>query len=73
MALNDILKETGVTKGALYHHFPNKKALGLAVVASIRRMVQEFWLDPLADTDDPIAGLEGILGAARTKVSASRR
>ena len=68
-SLSTILDETGLTKGALYHHFPNKKALGLAVVASIRRMVQEFWLDPLADTDDPIAGLEGILGAARTALA----
>lgn len=30
-SLGNILKKTGVTKGALYHHFPNKQALGYAV------------------------------------------
>jgi TetR/AcrR family transcriptional regulator, transcriptional repressor for nem operon len=30
--ISAILAETGLTKGALYHYFPSKKALGLAVV-----------------------------------------
>jgi len=28
---HDIVREAGVTGGALHHHFPTKKALGLAV------------------------------------------
>ena len=28
----NILTTTGLTKGALYHHFPSKKDLGLAVI-----------------------------------------
>lgn len=31
-SLSAILAETGLTKGALYHYFPSKKDLGLAVV-----------------------------------------
>lgn len=31
-SVSAILAETGLTKGALYHYFPGKKALGLAVV-----------------------------------------
>ncbi|MFJ5680521.1 ScbR family autoregulator-binding transcription factor [Streptomyces sp. NPDC093097] len=31
-ALTDILKRAGVTKGALYFHFPSKEALALAVI-----------------------------------------
>ncbi|MDH3646554.1 MAG: TetR/AcrR family transcriptional regulator [Gammaproteobacteria bacterium] len=34
-SLDNILRRTGVTKGALYHHFPNKLALGYAVVDEI--------------------------------------
>lgn len=34
-SLDNILRRTGVTKGALYHHFPNKTALGYAVVDEI--------------------------------------
>lgn len=34
-SLDNILKNTGVTKGALYHHFPNKNALGYAVVEEL--------------------------------------
>lgn len=34
-SLDNILRRTGVTKGALYHHFPNKIALGYAVVDEI--------------------------------------
>ncbi len=34
-SLSKILKNTGLTKGALYHHFPDKRALGLAVIKEV--------------------------------------
>ncbi len=34
-SIDNILARTGVTKGALYHHFPNKAALGQAVVSEV--------------------------------------
>ncbi len=34
-SLNNILAHTGVTKGALYHHFPNKTELGYAVIEEV--------------------------------------
>lgn len=34
-SLDDIIGRTGLTKGALYHHFPNKTALGYAVVDEV--------------------------------------
>lgn len=52
-SLDRILARTGVTKGALYHHFPNKAALGQAVVDEVLfKRMQENWRllnDP--DTD----------------------
>ena len=58
-SVDSILARAGVTKGALYHHFPNKVALGYAIV---EELIGEFMADglltPLKDTDDPIAALQ---------------
>lgn len=60
--LNTILAKAGVTKGALYHHFAGKDALGHAVIEQvIARITQDKWLAPLDDVDDPIDALIGIL------------
>jgi AcrR family transcriptional regulator len=43
-----ILAAAGVTKGALYHHFESKEALGHAVVDEvIAEMNRDKWLRPL--------------------------
>ncbi len=55
-SLDRIIEHVGVTKGALYHHFPSKKALGYAVVDEVIRPRHiEEWIQPLQSTDDPIA------------------
>jgi TetR/AcrR family transcriptional regulator, transcriptional repressor for nem operon len=42
--VNAILAAAGVTKGALYHHFENKEALGYAVVDEvIASRTREKW------------------------------
>lgn len=68
-SLNDILADTGLTKGALYHHFPNKQALGLALLDSIEQAVAQLWLRHLADCDDPIEALQSNLAAAVQQLS----
>ena len=61
-SLDAILTHAGVTKGALYHHFPNKTALGYAVVDEvICKILLQRWLEPVEAADDPIAALEEIL------------
>lgn len=61
-SLSRILEHTGLTKGALYHHFPNKLALGYAVVDELLAMyMQSLWLEPLANTDDPVVTIEKAL------------
>jgi AcrR family transcriptional regulator len=60
--LNDILTDTGLTKGAFYHHFPTKIALGLAIVdETLRDYVESWWLKPLEGAEDPVAALARIL------------
>ena len=34
-SIANILRDTGLTKGALYHHFPTKQELGLAVIKEV--------------------------------------
>ena len=36
-SIANILQNTGLTKGALYHHFPTKRDLGLAVIDEVIR------------------------------------
>ena len=59
-SLSRILDEAGVTKGALFHHFPEGKLqLGHAVVDEvIGPLLRQRWLEPLQAGDDPIAALK---------------
>jgi TetR/AcrR family transcriptional regulator, transcriptional repressor for nem operon len=62
-SLDTILAEAGVTKGALYHHFPDKAALGHAVVEEmVRQSLLERWLGVLErQAGDPVTALQGML------------
>jgi AcrR family transcriptional regulator len=66
--LNAILAEAGVTKGALYHHFDNKEALGYAVVDEvIATMTHEKWVRPLKNSQNPIDTLLHIIQSTSLK------
>ena len=61
-SIETILASAGVTKGALYHHFKNKEALGYAVVEEIiSPNVRGTWVRPLESVKDPIGALIGIV------------
>jgi TetR/AcrR family transcriptional repressor of nem operon len=62
-SLETILTRAGVTKGALYHHFPDKAALGLAVIDEVvKGLLLQRWLGLLAEpTRDPLGALQRIL------------
>lgn len=55
----DIMAKAQVTGGALHHHFPTKKALGLAVVRErVAKAVEETWIDPVLVAK---RGIDGVL------------
>lgn len=61
--LDAILARAGLTKGALYHHFPDKAALGYAVVEEVvKGLLLERWLSGLAQpAADPLTALQSTL------------
>jgi TetR/AcrR family transcriptional repressor of nem operon len=60
--LDTILASAGVTKGALYHHFKNKEALGYSVVEEVIAPDNRgTWVLPLQSVKDPIEALIGIV------------
>lgn len=60
--LDRILAQAKVTKGALYHHFGSKEALGYALVDEvILEMTRQKWLIPLEKGEDPIDTLIAVI------------
>lgn len=61
-SLNNILAKTGLTKGALYHHFPDKDRLGHAVIEEVVRAgLEAMVFAPLREADEPLETLREII------------
>jgi len=56
-SLDAVVARAGVTKGALYHHFESKQAVGLAVVTELLGGWIRQLSESLAAAADPIAAL----------------
>ncbi|MEW5964328.1 MAG: TetR/AcrR family transcriptional regulator [Pseudomonadota bacterium] len=74
LRVDTLLAKAGLTKGAFYHHFESKTALGLAVIDELLAGLADLvWRQHLAQYDDPIEGIEasasfalGLLGPRAT-------
>ncbi len=65
----DILKESGVKRGSLYHYFPSKKELGFAAIDEMMRLhVEEGAARHLRTNDHPIDRLLKVLDDLPTAV-----
>jgi AcrR family transcriptional regulator len=64
-ALDTIVERAQVTKGALYHHFPSKQALGYAVLDEVIGAFTNLrWIDPIVDATDPLTAIVASMRAA---------
>jgi TetR/AcrR family transcriptional regulator, transcriptional repressor for nem operon len=65
-----ILKEANVNSGSLYHYFPTKEDLLMAVLEWYRDNIYEALLKPVYDRiDDPIERIFGVLDGYRHLVT----
>lgn len=61
MRIDQVLKNTDLKKGAMYHHFPSKQALGYAVLEErIQQRITEIWITPLKTCTDPLEGIHRL-------------
>ena len=58
VSLDDILAEAGLTKGAMYFHFPSKQALALAIIDDLAEMSRAEVTELLAHR---MSGLETLI------------
>ena len=57
-SVQELIAAAGVTGGALHHHFPTKKAIGLAVIRErVAPAVEETWLRPVQESADAKAAI----------------
>lgn len=61
MRVDSILKKTQLAKGALYHHFPNKKSLGYAVVDEHLLTRSSEMAEKLSQAENPLEGICELL------------
>ena len=63
-SMHDVMHATGVSAGALHHHFPTKKSLAQAVLADrVRPAVREAWIDPVRDAPMLGKGVAEVFGS----------
>lgn len=57
-SMHDVRRAAGVTGGSLYHHFPTKKGLVLAVIAErVSAEVAATWIAAVRGADDAATGI----------------
>ena len=65
-SIADILRAAGANSGSLYHYFPGKQDLLLAVLDTYHEGIDEMLLGPAwQDVDDPIDRVFALLGKYR--------
>ena len=56
-SIEAVLREAGVSRGSLYHHFPGKEALFEAVAEDVETSVGQQTLAAARGADGPVAAL----------------
>jgi TetR/AcrR family transcriptional regulator, transcriptional repressor for nem operon len=72
--MRDVMSGAGTTSGALHHHFPTKKALGLAVIAErVAPSIEETWVRPVVAARTAIDGVVAVFSAVAAELDRKQR
>jgi len=67
-SIANILRDTGLTKGALYHHFPTKQELGLAVIEEVvSEQLDALIFSRVRDSEQPVCALLQLIDDSRRR------
>jgi TetR/AcrR family transcriptional regulator, transcriptional repressor for nem operon len=57
-SMHEVMRAARTTGGATYHHFPTKKALGVAVIRErVARAIDTTWLERMRVADSTLDGV----------------
>jgi AcrR family transcriptional regulator len=59
--VDDIVRASGTSKGAVHHHFPNKEALFIALVGAVNEIVVQWLHGAVPDLGGTIPALTRML------------
>lgn len=69
MRVDEILRQSGLQKGAFYHHFGSKTELGYAVLEEqIKPLLESIWIQPLVEIDDPLRDIPRMLATLASRI-----
>src|SRR4051794_6954253 len=71
--VDDIVRASGTSKGAVYHHFPNKEAVFVALVDDFAERLAVTVAATIAGRHGALAKVEGALTAALTTFADNER
>jgi AcrR family transcriptional regulator len=72
-SVQDVVRVAATTGGALHHHFPTKKALGLAVIAErVAPEVDETAIRPVATASSAAAGIRNVFNGVADTLERNR-
>ena len=74
MRADEVLRLSGLRKGAFYHHFGSKTELGYAVLEEeISQLIESVWLEPAKRIKDPVTELPRLLDELGERVPPAMR
>jgi AcrR family transcriptional regulator len=71
--VDDIVRASGTSKGAVYHHFPNKEALFLALADDFATRLATAVAAAIGQRHGALGKVEGALGAALSTFAGNER
>ena len=67
--MNGVVTAAGVTKGALFHHYSDKRAVVLALIDQhFLPMVRRRWVEPLTGQGDPLDLLGSVVAGELERI-----